>query len=70
MRATTRRSTVRRKVDNGAQDSDLFSSCQEMLKRYCWCCLTLYDTPEGADIIDGAKKCRDESGAGIVDKKQ
>jgi hypothetical protein len=63
--------TCQEKVDNGAQDSDLCSSCQEMLKRYCWCCFTLYDTPEEADIIEGVcKKCRDKPGAGIVDKKQ
>ena len=38
-------------------DADLCPQCQAMLQRYCYGCMTLYATPEDADL-DHAAMCR------------
>jgi hypothetical protein len=41
-------------------DTMLCEHCKEMLTRYCWACMNLYDTKEEAQIVDGAcKTCRE-----------
>lgn len=42
----------------GSED-DLCESCRAMLKCYCYCCMTMYSTPEEGGFEDGiCRECR------------
>jgi hypothetical protein len=47
------------KEQDAGKDVELCSSCKELMTRYCWCCMTAYNTKEEAQIEEGAcLKCR------------
>jgi hypothetical protein len=47
--------------ENRNNEIELCDDCKKIAERYCDCCMTLYDTNEEANLIEGVcKKCREE----------